>query len=482
MWFLDYLVKHARSEMGETKEVPVRAHARRQKDTGTVAYVQPHWRTLKTGPHGKEIKALPTVDNQTWDYSTQEHHAERAGKHWDIRLADHAGNAHSWAVRSLPEPGTSVAAFQTFTHQPDYMNFQGRLEGGHGKGNVFLRERAKALVHYSLPNRIMYSVARGKSTGDYALVHLGGTTWVLHHMTPPEESIPRGRTKYKETKFEAEILDRPDTIVSAKLDGARTNFLLQPNKRTRAFSYRESKLGDLLEYTHKIPGLFALKGKGSKPSVLVGEVVGIDKKGHVLPPERTAGYLNSGVLKSRQEQADAGHTLRPFLFDVLVYKGKDMKDLPYSERLAVIRNITAEYPVFQVAPMAETPEEKKALFRAIKDGSHPLTDEGVVLWSPTGPIKAKRKEDHDVYVREIFAGAGRLAGKAAGGFGYSWTPSGPVVGRVGTGFTDAFREDLWKNKKKHLGRVAKVTALGKYESGALEKPSFQGWHVEKNIG
>lgn len=481
MWFLDYLTKQARSETRAVKKVPVRAHTRKKKEKGTVAHVRPHWRTMKVGPHGKEIKPLPAVENQTWDFSTQEHHAEKAGRHWDIRLADQAGSAHSWAVRSLPEPGTSVAAFQTFTHQPDYMNFQGRLESGHGKGNVFLRERAKALVHYSLPNRIMYSVVRGKSTGDYALVKLGGTTWVLHHMTPPEESIPRGRVKYKETALEAAILERPDTIVSAKLDGARTNFLLQPNKRVRAFSYRESKLGDLLEYTHKIPGLYAAKGKGSKPTILAGEVVAIDKKGHVLPPERTAGYLNSGVLKSRQDQADAGHTLRPFLFDVLVHKGTAMKDRPYTERLAVLRNITTEYPVFQVVPVAETPAEKKALFGAIKDGTHPLTDEGVVLWTPEGPVKAKKKGDHDVYVREIFAGTGRLAGKAAGGFSFSWTPDGSVVGKVGTGLSDALRTDLWKNKKKYLGRVAKVTALGKYDSGALEKPSFQGWHVEKNI-
>ena len=478
MWFLDCLVKYARSEMGTAKKVPIRGHVRRED--GKITSVKPHWRTMKKGPHSSMTKPLPEVENQEWEFSMQEHHAQRAGKHFDLRLGE-GNDAHSWALRNLPDPGQSTHAFQTFTHKREYMDFQGRLEGGHGKGNVFLRERAKALVHYSKPNRIMFSVPRGKSTGDYALVHLGGTTWILHNMTPPTEQIPRGRTKYKETPFEAKILEHPDTIVSAKMDGARTNFLIRPRKRIRAFSYRESKTGDLLEYTHKIPGLYDEKGKGSKDTVVVGEVVAVDKKGKVLPPERTAGYLNSKVLKSRKEQLEAGHTLKPFLFEVLVYKGKVMKDVPYAERLEILKNITTEYSAFQVVPTAHTPEEKKELFRAIKGGEFPLTDEGVVLWTPKGPVKAKKKEDHDVYVRDIFAGGGRLAGKAAGDFSYSWAPDGPVVGKVGTGFTDAVRKDLWKNKKKYLGRVAQVTALNKYDSGALAKPSFQGWHIDKNV-
>lgn len=478
MWLLDCLVKHAQKELG-TERVHVKGHMRTEE--GKRVPVKAHWRVMKKGPHSKTFKPIPQTENETWDFSLQEHHAQRAGRHWDLRLGDPHGDAHSWAIRELPEPGKSTRAFQTFTHKRDYMDFQGRLEGGHGKGNVFLRERARALIHYAMPHRVMFSVPRGKSSGDYALVEVGEKTWILHHMTPPEEKIPRGRTRYKETPFEAKVLEMPDTIVSAKLDGARANFLLQPNKRLRAFSYRASKTKDLLEYTHKIPGLYGLKGKGSQPSVLVGEVLALGKEGKALPPEKTAGYLNSGILKSREDQAQRGHTLQPFLFDVQVYKGRTLAHLPYAERLDILKNITTEYPVFRLAPTAQTPEEKKQLFRTIKDGAHPLTDEGVVLWSPKGPVKAKKKEEHDVYVREVFAGAGRLAGKAAGGFRYSWTPSGPIVGKVGTGFTDAAREDLWKNRKKYTGRVARVTALNKYESGALAKPSFQSWHVEKNI-
>ena len=94
------------------------------------------------------------------------------------------------------------------------------------------------------------------------------------------------------------------------------------------------------------------------------------------------------------------------------------------------------------------------------------------------PIKAKLKEEHDVYIRKIFGGERAYKKDMAGGFEYSHTPNGPIVGKVGTGFSERIRRDMWENPDKYTGLIAKVNAQEKFESGALRAPSFQMLHLD----
>ena len=453
-------------------------------------YVKPHTRDLKEGPSSREIKAIPEVKGEVWLFGLQEHHAKKSGKHFDLRLGDPTGKAHSWYSTkggpTLPNPGESKIVRQTFTHKNDYMPFQGKLESGHGQGNVFLKQYAYALIHSASPKKIVFSVTKGKSTEDYGLVHLGGVTWLLVNMTAPKEQQPKGRDRYREIGWKDSERDKliaeDDVVVGAKLDGAHSLVLLRPGKRARAFSYREGKTGDLLEYTHKVADLYNTKYKGSGDTILRGEVMALKKDGSPLAAEKVGGLLNSTVLNSLGEQVASKLRTKIFLFDAVKVNGKDMSGLPYQDRVKVLRDISAKYPVFGVVPTAVTKEEKVALMKAIETEAHPLTREGVVIWTKKGPVKSKIRKDWDVYVRDIFEGEGKYKGKAAGGFSYSFSRKGPIAGKVGTGFTDDFRKDLWENRKKYKGLVARLTAERQHESGALAKPSFDGWHVEKNIG
>ena len=92
--------------------------------------------------------------------------------------------------------------------------------------------------------------------------------------------------------------------------------------------------------------------------------------------------------------------------------------------------------------MATAEMEKRKLFEDIRDDRVPETKEGVVLWnrkSGAPPIKAKFRRDHDVYVRAFYPGEGKYKNKGVGGFLFSHSPDGPIVGRVGTGLSDAQR-------------------------------------------
>jgi len=472
--------------MGRTQ---VDGHSRKLK--GKTVYVRPHTRDLKEGPYSKTTHPIPTARGEVWLFGLQEHHAKKSGKHFDLRLGDPSGKAHSWHSLkgkdfTLPPPGKSTLVMQTFTHKNDYMPFEGRLETGYGQGKVFLKQYSHAIIHSSDEKKVVFSVTRGKSTEDFALLHIGKKNWILVNMTAPKKETPRGRPKYKEIGWKTpqrdEIVNRDDVIVGAKLDGAHALVLMRPGKRIRAFSTRESKTGDLLEYTHKIKDLYATKAKGGKgPTILRGEVLAIGPDGVPLPPEKVGGMLNATVINSLHIQAEAKAKTKIFLFDAVKINGHDVTKLPYKERLQLLHTISAKYPVLGVAPVATSPKDKSKLLDSIGSGKHPLTREGVVLWTDKGPVKSKLRYEHDVYVREIFPGGGKYAGKAAGGFSYSLTRHGPIVGKVGTGLNDALREDLWQNKKRYVGLVARVTAEKQYESGALSKASFSDWHVEKNI-
>ena len=134
---------------------------------------------------------------------------------------------------------------------------------------------------------------------------------------------------------------------------------------------------------------------------------------------------------------------------------------------------------FHLSEEATTPEDAKALWRQITEGKHPLTHEGVVIQPPTGtPLKAKKLEESDVHITDVFPGAGKYKGTAAGGFGYALEAGGPRVGEVGTGLTDDLRRQMWKDREEHVGRVARIRSQEQHPSGAWRAPSLIALHED----
>ena len=473
-----------------------------------------HIRTLKTAaekefapgiPKGRKIDPLPDVAKpQNWTYSLQEHDAERAGKHYDLRLIDpETGKAHSWALPAahLPEPGKSVLAIQQPTHTEDYAKNFGRartqkIKSGYGKGNVRIRALEETEVYHSTSGdkpgtRVRFNLYRSTGPEEFALIktkdgHERLVNKTLSHSRLPHLPIGK-KPKLKEKKPDAIDLDNDSEVLMPKYDGAHTLLdLKSTNKIPRAFSYRKPKrhTAGVIEHTHKIPMLMKTRvPKELKGTVIRTETIGVDKDGKAIPAKNIAGMMNATVRNSRAKQKEMGATLRPVMLDIEKYRGKDVTALPYSKRYALMQEVHEKLNV-PITEIATSRTEKKRLLDAIREGKHPLTAEGVVLrpMNTPGPAtKAKFRPDYDVYVRDMFEAIskdGKPKGRA-GGFQYSWTPEGPIAGRVGTGFDHALARDMLSNPDRYVGRVAKVQAEQRYESGALGKASFQEWHLDK---
>ena len=437
-------------------------------------------------PADRKIKPFPKVKRpQKWTLAIQEHEARRAGKHYDVRLVDPQGRAHSWAVPKarLPDRGEKLLAIQQPTHTRDYaLNFEGEIEEGYGAGKVKLKQVVPVEVVKAEPNRLKFYLYENKQPREYQLFRGKGNNWYLTQTTPTlkDLKIQLGRGKYQETAPEKIDFNDPNQMLQAKIDGAGVIVALHKKKPIRVVSQRSPKHSDVIEHTHKNPKWLQYSTPPELDNtVLRAELYGVDPKTHkAIPARQLAGILNSRVWKARE----AKFKPRLAVFDIERYRGKNVQKLPYRDRFELIRKIVKKLPDTHIPPFATEPKHKLSLLDLIRKGKLKETTEGAVLWplnDPNArPIKAPFRPLFDVYIRKIERGQGKYQ-NAAGAVYYSWTPHGRIVGRIGTGFTDAERKDMLQNPEKYIGRVAKVTAKGKHPSGALREPAFQEWHLEK---
>jgi 8-oxo-dGTP pyrophosphatase MutT (NUDIX family) len=121
---------------------------------------------------------LPTVSQQNWEFVVQEHQADKAGLHYDVRLGDpQTGKGYSWAVRKgIPQEGEKFLAIQQPPHTLSYFDFSGEITDGYGKGKVRPILRSKAFILYSSPDKIVFDVP---NKGKFALIKTNGKDWLF---------------------------------------------------------------------------------------------------------------------------------------------------------------------------------------------------------------------------------------------------------------------------------------------------------------
>jgi hypothetical protein len=459
-------------------------------------------------PAKREIEKLPVVKRpQNWTMALQRHRAERAGEHLDLRLVDPKGKAHSWALpqAKIPKPGEqAVWALPQPTHTADYALKAGKkkpfvIAEGYGKGVVNMERQAPADVYHvdedHPTTKVRFNLYPSTGPEEYAIVKTRENKEILVNKTMHRrrlKHLPLGqKPKLKaQTSGSVDVQDRSE-VMMPKYDGAHTILdLKDPGRISRVFSYRTPKkrTSGVIEHTHKVPVLLKKRvPKELAGTVLRTELIGVDKgTGQAIPGTEVGGYLNASVATSRKKQKDRGVRLTPVAFDVEKFRGKDVGDLPLEQRMSMLREVKKGMGI-PITEIARTAKEKGRMLANIRAGKHKMTGEGVILkplQPGTGQTRGKKikfRPDHDVHVREVFPAKGK-DGKPldrAGGFRFSHTPKGKVVGRVGTGFSHAMSRDMLKNPGRYVGRTAKVEAETRFRSGALSKPSFREWHLDK---
>ncbi|MEM0351238.1 MAG: DNA polymerase ligase N-terminal domain-containing protein [Archaeoglobaceae archaeon] len=113
-------------------------------------------------------------------FCVQEHFARR--HHFDLRL-EMDGVAKSWAIpKGFPEVGERRLAIQVEDHSIEYMDFEGIIEEGYGKGVVRIWDRGEYELIKKTEREIKFRLKGNKLKGTYVLLKFeksGKNAWLL---------------------------------------------------------------------------------------------------------------------------------------------------------------------------------------------------------------------------------------------------------------------------------------------------------------
>jgi DNA ligase D-like protein (predicted 3'-phosphoesterase) len=113
-------------------------------------------------------------------FVVQEHHAKKAGLHYDFRL-EHEGVLKSWACRKPPPTvvGRRVLAVETEDHPLWYLTFEGEIESSYGKGTVKIWDTGEYEMVSEESDKLVFILYGEKLKGYYALVKMDADNWLL---------------------------------------------------------------------------------------------------------------------------------------------------------------------------------------------------------------------------------------------------------------------------------------------------------------
>lgn len=293
----------------------------------------------------------------------------------------------------------------------------------------------------------------------------------------PEPHVPIGEMKAK-SEYDASNVDelnKEQWVAQTKYDGARIyvhdEISMGGGKGPRVYlaggrdvtpvlpELFEDPLHDELPY-----GSYILDGEAVPYDAETGEVLDFQ---HVLKrtgrEDTTRGIEDDVEIKFK-------------FFDVLYYEGNDLTNEPYEKRLGILKEH------FLPPRIAQTGENLEATFaRSIDDGH-----EGVVLKTKDHKYDFNNRSDRwqkwkaepmeaDFRVTDLHEGSGEMTGTMGSLELALEGPSGGnvPVGRVGTGFTDADRHNIWE--MYHDGEMTIETVQVSFEE--LQYSEEEGWSL-----
>ena len=240
--------------------------------------------------------------------------------------------------------------------------------------------------------------------------------------------------------------DGPDWIYELKLDGYRGQ-AIRDERGVRLLSRRGK------DFSRKFTGVFAaLKDCLPLGIAVDGEVVAFDE----------TGQLSFNALQN----ADADATLVFFAFDVLVYRWKDTKHLPLSERMSLLK--TAIRPSERVQLSEHFPGPAGKFLEAVRQ----MGGEGVVAKRLTSRYEPGRRSGawskRRINIGQEFVIGGFVPGSNgidALVIGFYQGRSLMYAARVRSGLVPATRRDLYARLQMRVVQQCPFANLPEEKSG-----------------
>ncbi len=368
----------------------------------------------------------------------QQHFASRL--HYDLRL-EMAGVYKSWAIpKGPPEiPGEKRLAVQVEDHPLEYGQFEGVIpEGNYGAGRVLIWDRGT----YSMPplksqkpeQDLLQGLKKGhlhlnfsgqKLQGEFDLVRTQNSKhWLLlkrNSKSLPIAQNPQAAPHPMLAKQALKPFNHADWLFEIKWDGYRALAKLSPDG-IDLFS-RSGK-----SFNTQFPQIAKALSKIPQRAVLDGEIVVLDK----------SGKPDFGLIQNYAEKAE-GHLVY-YLFDILEYQGKNLRNVPLIKRKKYLQKLKFSSPRLRLCDYIFTDGEE-FYHLAVKNGlegimakrSDSLYLEGVRTndW-----LKIKHQNRQEAVIAGITEPKGSRRGFGALVLGIYQNSELKYIGRTGGGFND----------------------------------------------
>jgi bifunctional non-homologous end joining protein LigD len=377
-------------------------------------------------------------------FVVQEHHAR--SHHFDFRL-EMNGVLVSWAVPKGPPEDFAAKrlAVHVEDHPLEYGKFEGEIPKGHyGAGKVAIWDKGEwAPVERDWrkefdAGKLKFVLSGGKLAGTYLLARMKDEpNWLFRKL---EDARPAAEVTRETPAFVSPQLarvvpsvpDGRDWVHEIKLDGYRL-IVVRHGSNVQLFT----RSG--LDWTDRFANLAReMKELSKRDFILDGEAVVFDAKGR-----SSFGGLQQALQEGK------GSDIHFVAFDLLHEAGANLRALPLSQRLERLQKfLPAETGRVRRSKVWPADQGKDLFLEACKVGL-----EGIISKKLSEPYREGNRNDwakSKCRARQEFIICGysppKHAGDSFGALVLASQEHGHLVprGKVGTGFSEAKRRQLFK--------------------------------------
>lgn len=207
---------------------------------------------------------------------------------------------------------------------------------------------------------------------------------------------------------------------------------------------------------------------------------------HTQPVNLPNCVLIGEFLKGTQRVVSGteGQHSSLIVFDILELRGRPVHFRKYEDRTVLFRKLHMDYLTEWTEPCSSFPFDQcdELWNRHVEQGNC----EGLVYKRSLDPYvgstvwRRKKEFTMDYVVMGFEEGEGKHAGRL-GALICGLVEDGTLIEkvRVGGGFNDEEREDIWVNAKNYVGRVLEVKGWQIFDSGAMRHPNAVRGHDGK---
>lgn len=279
-------------------------------------------------------------------------------------------------------------------------------------------------------------------------------------------------------------LDQEHLIAELKLDGSRYVMYLgagaDPYERQpihALLSRQISKVdGKHVDRTLNIPHILSSRNAGLDGTVLDGECFHTDCS-------TTTSIMGSGPAVAVEKQKRLGWVTF-WAWDVMKFRGIDVRGRPLSERRKILEEIVARFDNEFVRAVPQVPgHEAEALFnRVTAAGKEGLVIKDLRLGYGIGWAKMKKSYEISGFISGFKPGKANGKYKGTVGsiaFSVYGDDGKPVEIGFASGMDDPLRFDMGANPDKYLGRVVDVYAQEMTKDGRCRHATF--WRFRDDL-